>query len=149
LRPDPIRNRYDRYKNRLITLGARLTLEILTGVLLSLVYAPDAGRAYSITADLLGAPGWSIILNFHYWNAFLIFGLVMVHLLRVFISGGYLHGKQGLWLVGVVLAGLTFLVSLTGETLHWDEVGSPSHGTYRRRSKSSAWRTLSSTLLQI
>ncbi|HEU5348444.1 MAG TPA: cytochrome b N-terminal domain-containing protein, partial [Ktedonobacterales bacterium] len=32
-------------------------------------------------------------------------------------------GKQGLWLIGVTLAGLTFIVSLTGEALHWDEVG--------------------------
>ena len=47
----------------------------------------------------------------------------MVHMLRVFISGGYRHGKQALWLVGVGLAGLTFLLSLTGESLHWDEVG--------------------------
>jgi quinol-cytochrome oxidoreductase complex cytochrome b subunit len=104
-------------------LAISLTLEIVTGVLLSLMYAPDAARAYSITADLLRKPGWRIILNFHYWNGFLVFGLVMVHMLRVFFSGGYLRGKQGLWLVGVVLAGLTFLVSLTGETLHWDEVG--------------------------
>jgi quinol-cytochrome oxidoreductase complex cytochrome b subunit len=104
-------------------LAISLTLEIFTGVLLSLVYAPDAGRAYSITSELLRTAGWSIILNFHYWNAFLIFGLVMIHMLRVFISGGYLQGKQGLWQVGVALAGLTFLASLTGETLHWDEVG--------------------------
>ena len=104
-------------------LAISLTLEIFTGALLSLVYAPDAGRAFSITGNLLRTPGWSVVLNFHYWNAFLIFGLVMVHMLRVFISGGYLRGKQGLWQVGVLLAGLTFLVSLTGETLHWDEVG--------------------------
>jgi quinol-cytochrome oxidoreductase complex cytochrome b subunit len=104
-------------------LAISLVLEIATGVLLSLVYAPDAARAYSITANLLQRPVWRIILNFHYWNGFLVFGLVMVHMLRVFFSGGYLRGKQGLWLVGVVLAGLTFLVSLTGETLHWDEVG--------------------------
>jgi quinol-cytochrome oxidoreductase complex cytochrome b subunit len=104
-------------------LAISLTLEIVTGALLSLVYAPDAARAYAITADLLQRPGWRIILNFHYWNGFLVFGLVMVHMLRVFCSGGYLRGKQGLWLVGVVLAGLTFLASLTGETLHWDEVG--------------------------
>jgi ubiquinol-cytochrome c reductase cytochrome b subunit len=104
-------------------LAISLALEIATGVLLSLMYAPDAARAYAITANLLQRPVWRIILNFRYWNGFLVFGLVMVHMLRVFFSGGYLQGKQGLWLVGVVLAGLTFLVSLTGETLHWDEVG--------------------------
>lgn len=104
-------------------LAISLGLEIFTGILLSLVYAPDASKAYTITVDLLHTPVWSIILNFHYWNSFLIYGLVMIHMLRVFISGGYLRGKQGLWLVGVALAGLTFVVSLTGESLHWDEVG--------------------------
>jgi quinol-cytochrome oxidoreductase complex cytochrome b subunit len=104
-------------------LAISLFLEILTGMLLTFVYVPDAGKAYDITKGLIDSPGWHVVLNFHYWNAFLIFGLVLVHMLRVFITGGYRRGKQGLWLIGVVLAGLTFLLSVTGETLHWDEVG--------------------------
>lgn len=104
-------------------LAIALVLEIATGMALSLVYTPDAAQAYATTARLLQTPGWNVVLNFHYFNAFLIFALVMVHMLRVFISGGYRRGKQGLWLIGVTLAGLTFIVSLTGEALHWDEVG--------------------------
>jgi quinol-cytochrome oxidoreductase complex cytochrome b subunit len=104
-------------------LAIALGLEIFTGFLLSLVYTPDAGQAYNITQHLIATPGWSAVLSFHYYTAFLIFGLVMIHMMRVFITGGYRRGKQGLWLVGVGLAGLTFVVSLTGEALHWDEVG--------------------------
>ncbi|HEX9133131.1 MAG TPA: cytochrome b N-terminal domain-containing protein, partial [Ktedonobacteraceae bacterium] len=104
-------------------LAISLVLEIFTGMLLTFVYVPDAGKAYDITKDLINSPGWHVILNFHYWTAFLIFALVLIHMLRVFITGGYRRGKQGLWLIGVVLAGLTFLLSVTGETLHWDEVG--------------------------
>lgn len=104
-------------------LAIALGLEILTGFLLSLVYVPDAGRAYGIVQDLIVAPGWSIVVNFHFYNSFLIFGLVMIHMVRVFVTGGYRRGKEGLWLIGVVLAGLTFVISLTGEALHWDEVG--------------------------
>ena len=104
-------------------LAIALGLEILTGFLLSLVYVPDAGRAYGIVHDLIAAPGWSIVVNFHFYNSFLIFGLVMIHMVRVFVTGGYRRGKEGLWLIGVVLAGLTFVISLTGEALHWDEVG--------------------------
>lgn len=104
-------------------LAIAIALEILTGFLLSLVYTPDAGLAYGITQHLLATPGWSLILNFHFYNSYLIFGLVMVHMVRVFITGGYRRGKEGLWLVGVGLAGLTFVISLTGEALHWDEVG--------------------------
>ena len=109
-------------------LAISLALEVLTGLLLSLNYTPDAGRAYDIAEGgshaFLESPGLApIVLNFHYWNAFVVFGLVMVHMMRVFISGGYRHGKKGLWTVGVLLAAFTFLISLTGEALHWDEVG--------------------------
>ena len=104
-------------------LAISLGLEVLSGFLLSLVYTPDAGLAYGITQHLLATPGWALILNFHFYNSYLIFGLVMVHMVRVFITGGYRRGKEGLWLVGVGLAGLTFVISLTGEALHWDEVG--------------------------
>ncbi|HYK95698.1 MAG TPA: cytochrome b N-terminal domain-containing protein [Candidatus Dormibacteraeota bacterium] len=104
-------------------LAIALGLEVLTGFLIALVYVPDAGRAYDIVAGLLAQPVWGPILNFHFYNSYLIFGLVMLHMVRVFITGGYRRGKEGLWLVGVGLAGLTFIISLTGEALHWDEVG--------------------------
>jgi len=104
-------------------LAIALALELLTGFLIALVYVPDAGRAYDTVAGLLRQAGWSTILNFHFYNSYLIFGLVMIHMVRVFITGGYRRGKEGLWLVGVGLAGLTFVISLTGEALHWDEVG--------------------------
>jgi quinol-cytochrome oxidoreductase complex cytochrome b subunit len=64
-----------------------------------------------------------VIINFHFWNSFVIFTLVMIHMLRVFVTGAYRGSKIGLWLTGVGLAGATFLISLTGESLHWDEVG--------------------------
>ena len=104
-------------------LAIALGLEVFTGFLIALVYVPDAGRAYDIVAGLLQQPVWSTVLNFHFYNSYLIFGLVMLHMVRVFITGGYRRGKEGLWLVGVGLAGLTFIISLTGEALHWDEVG--------------------------
>ncbi len=104
-------------------LAISLVLEILTGMLLSLRYIPDAGRAYGITKTLLGEGGWSLVLNFHYWTAYVIFGLVMVHMMRVFFSGGYRGRRTGLWLIGAGLAGTVFLLSITGETLHWDERG--------------------------
>jgi menaquinol-cytochrome c reductase cytochrome b subunit len=104
-------------------LAIALVLEILTGMILALRYIPDAGRAYDITSQLLRETGWSWDLNFHYWNSYVIFALVMIHMLRVFLSGGYRRGKTGLWLIGVSLAGVVFLISLTGETLHWDERG--------------------------
>jgi quinol-cytochrome oxidoreductase complex cytochrome b subunit len=104
-------------------LAIGLVLEIVTGMVIALRYIPDAGRAYGITKTLLQEGGWSWLLNFHYWAAYLIFALVLVHMMRVFFSGGYRAGKNGLWQIGVALAGTVFLLSITGETLHWDERG--------------------------
>jgi menaquinol-cytochrome c reductase cytochrome b subunit len=104
-------------------LAIALVLEILTGMLLALRYLPDAGQAFGVTQALLREGGWSVALNFHYWNSYVIFALVMIHMLRVFFSGGYRGPKTGLWQIGVGLAGVVFLLSLTGETLHWDERG--------------------------
>jgi quinol-cytochrome oxidoreductase complex cytochrome b subunit len=104
-------------------LAIGLALEIFTGFLLTAVYVPDAGLAYQNVDHLLHTTGWSVVINFHYYNAYVIFALVLIHMLRVFITGGYRRGKEGLWLVGVGLAALTFVISTTGEALHWDEVG--------------------------
>ncbi len=104
-------------------LAISLVLETLTGMVLALRYIPDATQAYAITKTMLHEGGWSIVLNFHYYTAYVIFGLVLIHMLRVFFSGGYRGRRIGLWQIGVALAGTVFLLSITGETLHWDERG--------------------------
>jgi quinol-cytochrome oxidoreductase complex cytochrome b subunit len=104
-------------------LAIALALEMFTGISLAFAYNPDAAQAYHITRTLMQTPVWSVIINFHFWNSFVIFGLVMLHMVRVFVTGAYRGVKKGLWLTGVGLAGATFLLSLTGESLHWDEVG--------------------------
>jgi quinol-cytochrome oxidoreductase complex cytochrome b subunit len=86
-------------------------------------YTPAADKAYDITKSMMEGRLWSLVINFHYWTSLLIFGLILIHMMRVFISGGFKHGKWGLWQVGVGLAVLTFVIALTGEALHWDEVG--------------------------
>jgi quinol-cytochrome oxidoreductase complex cytochrome b subunit len=104
-------------------LGIAIVLELITGFFLATRYVPDASRAFGITDKLLHEGGWKVALNFHYYNSYVIFGLVMIHMMRVFFSAGYRMLKKGLWQVGVALAGIVFLLSLTGETLHWDERG--------------------------
>ena len=104
-------------------LAIALGLEVITGFLLTLMYEPDSSRAYALTSGLLQTPGWSIIVNYHFWSAYVIFALVMIHMVRVFVTGGYRGGKTSLWIGGVLLAACTFVAFVTGEGLHWDEVG--------------------------
>jgi quinol-cytochrome oxidoreductase complex cytochrome b subunit len=63
-------------------LGMAIALEIVTGALISFKYLPDASRAYFDTYAMLHSRGWRIMLSFHYFNGFLIFGLIMLHMMR-------------------------------------------------------------------
>src|SRR6266508_3475669 len=81
-------------------LAILLVLEIATGMLLALRYIPDAGQAYQITSKLLGEGGWSVVLIFHYWISYVIFALVMVHMLRVVCSRGTRGRRTGLSHIG-------------------------------------------------
>jgi quinol-cytochrome oxidoreductase complex cytochrome b subunit len=104
-------------------LGIAIALEFLTGILLLFPYRPDAVGAYQSTSDMMRSPVWSIILAVHYWLMYLIFGLVLLHVMRVFVSGAYRGAKRAQWQLGVTLSVLVFAISATGETLHWDERG--------------------------
>ncbi len=100
-----------------------LAFQVVTGIILTLKYIPDAALAFGSVSDMLHSPFWRITLSSHYFNSFLIYGLVMTHLMRVFVSAAYRKNKKVLWFVGVALAILIFATYLTGEALHWDEVG--------------------------
>ncbi len=100
-----------------------LVVQVITGIILTLKYIPDAALAFGIVVDMIRSPFWHVTLSFHYFNSFLIYGLVMAHLMRVFISAAYRKEKKVLWFIGVALAGLIFATYVTGEALHWDEVG--------------------------
>ncbi|HLN88450.1 MAG TPA: cytochrome b N-terminal domain-containing protein, partial [Candidatus Binatia bacterium] len=104
-------------------LGVAIVLQFIFGIILLYKYIPDAGLAFGITQSFINSPTWKIILNFHFYNAMLIVGLLAAHMIRVFISGAYRGAKKGLWLIGAALSGLVFLIYITGEALHWDEIG--------------------------
>lgn len=104
-------------------LGIALVMQFVSGFILMFKYAPAAELAYGITKYMIESPTWRVVLNFHYLNSFVIFVLLFAHIMRVFISGAYRGKRQGLWFVGILLAASLFVLYITGECLHWDEVG--------------------------
>jgi quinol-cytochrome oxidoreductase complex cytochrome b subunit len=47
---------------------------------------------------------------------------VMLHMLRVFLTGSYKSPREFNWVIGVVLLVLVLLLSLTGYLLPWDQL---------------------------
>jgi quinol-cytochrome oxidoreductase complex cytochrome b subunit len=63
-----------------------------------------------------------ILRNMHRWAAHLMVVTVMLHMLRVFLTGSYKPPREFNWVVGVTLLVLTLLLSFTGYLLPWDQL---------------------------
>ncbi len=99
-----------------------LTLQIATGVLLSLVYVPDAGQAYNslLALDHNVAFGW-FLRALHGWGADFMVAVVLVHMAQVFLFGAYKYPRELTWMGGVFLLALTLAMAFTGQVLRFDQ----------------------------
>ena len=98
-------------------------VETITGVLLMFYYRPVPDYAYLDMKTLAFAVRFGPVLrNLHRWGAHLMVILVMLHMLRVFLTGSYRPPREFNWVVGVWLLVLTLLLSFTGYLLPWDQL---------------------------
>jgi quinol-cytochrome oxidoreductase complex cytochrome b subunit len=98
-------------------------VETITGVLLMFYYRPVPDYAYVDMKTLEYAVQFGIVLrNLHRWGAHLMVVTVMLHMLRVFLTGSYRPPREFNWSIGVMLLVLTLLLSFTGYLLPWDQL---------------------------
>jgi len=98
-------------------------VETVTGVLLMFYYRPVPEYAYLDMKTLEYAVKFGLVLrNLHRWGAHLMVVLVMLHMVRVFLTGSYRPPREFNWVVGVNLLVLTLLLSFTGYLLPWDQL---------------------------
>jgi quinol-cytochrome oxidoreductase complex cytochrome b subunit len=98
-------------------------VETITGVLLMFYYRPVPEYAYVDMKTLEYAVQFGLTLrNLHRWGAHLMVICVMLHMLRVFLTGSYRPPREFNWVVGVNLLVLTLLLSFTGYLLPWDQL---------------------------
>src|ERR1700761_3878757 len=113
--------------NWFYTLGSATMFAFLnqavTGVFLAMYYRPDAsGGAYEsirhITNDVfLG----EFVRGMHKWGSSVMVILIFLHMGRTFFFGAYKYPRELNWVIGVVLVILTFVMSLTGYLLPFDQ----------------------------
>jgi len=112
--------------NWFYTLGSATMFAFLsqavTGVFLAMYYDPSATRAYEsaryITNDVfLG----EFVRGMHKWGSTMMVILIFLHMARTFFFGAYKYPRELNWVIGVVLLILTFVMSLTGYLLPFDQ----------------------------
>jgi quinol-cytochrome oxidoreductase complex cytochrome b subunit len=112
--------------NWLYTLGSATlfvaTLQIATGILLTIYYVPTPDHAYDsvqfITSQV--PAGW-FIRGLHHWGASAMVVLVILHMLRVIFYGAYKFPREVTWFSGVFLLLIVIGFGFTGYLLPWDQ----------------------------
>ena len=99
-------------------------LEVFTGALLLLYYIPTSGLAYTSVQSITYVVTYGFFVrNLHYWCGQMMIVAVVLHLVRVFLTGSFAPPRHLNWLIGLMLLVATLLVDFTGYLLVWDDRG--------------------------
>jgi ubiquinol-cytochrome c reductase cytochrome b subunit len=96
-------------------------IQIVTGIVLSLVYVPSAAEAYRSLEYLNFQQelGW-FMRAMHYWGSNCMIIVMALHMTQVFLWGAYKYPRELTWISGVVLLVLTLAMSFSGQVLRFD-----------------------------
>jgi quinol-cytochrome oxidoreductase complex cytochrome b subunit len=98
-------------------------LLFFSGLLMMFAYEPSPQRAYlSIVAMQDEILFGRLVRGMHYWAANLLVAVVALHMLRVFLTGGFHGARRVNWLVGLGLLLLVLGSAFTGYLLPWDQI---------------------------
>jgi ubiquinol-cytochrome c reductase cytochrome b subunit len=99
-----------------------LVLQVVTGILLALVYEPSAGNAWNSLQffDHGVKLGW-FLRAMHGWGSDFMIAVVLIHMAQVFLFGAYKFPRELTWIVGVFLLLLTLGMAFTGQVLRFDQ----------------------------
>jgi cytochrome b6 len=95
-----------------------------TGFALTIYYRPTVVEAFSSLQLILYHVnlGW-FIRSIHRWSSGVIELILILHIARVYLTGGFKKPRELIWITGVILALATLSFGVTGYSLPWDQVG--------------------------
>jgi quinol-cytochrome oxidoreductase complex cytochrome b subunit len=97
-------------------------LLLFTGILMMFAYDPGPERAWqSIDSFQRDTLFGGLIRGVHFWSANLLLPVVVLHLLRVFLTGGFVGERSSNWHLGLGIAFFVILSGFTGYLLPWDQ----------------------------
>jgi len=97
-------------------------LQIVTGILLALIYVPSGAEAWSSLQALNHSVtlGW-FIRAMHGWGSNFMVAIVLIHMVQVFLFGAHKFPRELTWIVGVFLLLMTLGMAFTGQVLRFDQ----------------------------
>ena len=98
-------------------------LLVATGGLLMFVYEPSPGYAYDSVVTLQNNVFFGkLIRSIHHWSANFLIAVLLLHFLRVYLTGAYHPPRRFNWVIGLSLLGCVLASNFTGYLLPWDQL---------------------------
>src|SRR5580658_5129383 len=99
-----------------------LILQVVTGILLAIVYVPSGAEAWN-SLQILNHQlplGW-FLRAMHGWGSNFMVAVVLIHMCQVFLFGAYKFPRELTWVVGVFMLLMTLGMAFTGQVLRFDQ----------------------------
>jgi ubiquinol-cytochrome c reductase cytochrome b subunit len=97
-------------------------LQVVTGILLALIYVPSGAEAWSslqaLNHDI--TLGW-FVRALHGWGSNFMVAVVLIHMVQVFLFGAYKFPRELTWIVGIFLLLMTLGMAFSGQVLRFDQ----------------------------
>jgi cytochrome b6 len=99
-------------------------IQAATGFALTVYYRPTVVEAFGSIQLIMNQVniGW-LIRSLHRWTSGIIAMMLILHLSRVYLTGGFKKPRELIWITGVALALSTVSFGVTGYSLPWDQIG--------------------------
>ncbi|KAI5664236.1 hypothetical protein M9H77_23559 [Catharanthus roseus] len=109
---------------RVATNSVSEKVQVATGFAMTFYYRPTVTEAFaSVQYKMTEANfGW-LIRSVHRWSASMMVLMMILHVFRVYLTGGFKKPRELTWVIGVVLAVLTASYGVTCYSLPWDQIG--------------------------
>ena len=99
-------------------------IQVATGFAMTFYYRPSVIDAFASVEYIMTSVnfGW-LIRSIHRWSASMMVLMMVLHVFRVYLTGGFKKPRELTWVTGVTLAVVTVSFGVTGYSLPWDQVG--------------------------
>jgi ubiquinol-cytochrome c reductase cytochrome b subunit len=106
-----------------VLAGFFLVLQIVTGIVLAMHYAANAGVAFDSVEHIMRDVNWGWLMRYAHANgASAFFVVVYIHIFRGFFYGSYKAPREMIWLLGVVIFLLMMATAFMGYVLPWGQM---------------------------
>jgi ubiquinol-cytochrome c reductase cytochrome b subunit len=100
-----------------------LVIQIVTGVVLAMHYASNAGIAFDSIEHIMRDVNWGWLMRYVHANgAAAFFVVIYIHIFRGFYYGSYKAPREMVWLLGVVIFLLMMATAFMGYVLPWGQM---------------------------